>query len=923
MARRHFLNNTATIATAYLFLMNFTYAWEDSVRCGEDFTEKAGAIKSPNYPDPYPAFSDCMWKIKAPTGYRISIHSTALRMEGGGCDFDYLKITDSGYAQDSQKQSSEVFCGQKSVDYQSLTNEVTLHFISDATESYYGFNLYYTFKHASMLKSAMDYCNMTNINTPGFLSSPGYPKPYGGHTDCFYHLKAPSDQKIQLEFLVFDLQYNTKCRFNYLQVFDGPDMTYPHSERFCGKQDIGFYYSHGSELLIRFVSTSSYYTGAGFNVHFTAHTSFTMDDSNRSGSDDIIEPTAECKKIIERKGVKLHSPGYPEVYPSNTQCTYIIRSPPEETVTLTFHKFKLEDDPDCRYDYVKIKDGESAAADVLDKLCGTHNNKTYTSTGRSLRLDFISDAEVSYMGFSASYTFSNCPKRCRNGGTCFNNRCKCPHGFTGPQCEYHESCSDRPCLNNATCSERRVGYKCYCTDGYTGYNCEKKKYVVKLVGQARVERLTNVEFKCLLNGEKARNVNWFFNGDKLKGQRSGRVQTDENVLYIHKATEEDEGEYMCAVFIKKTAYYNIKQLVVNARCNLHVGKAVNQTASANQKTRLFCPIKVYQGSSVIWKKNGYPLKLGKRKSASGRTVKFRNVIAVDAGKYTCIAVGPTGCSAKADVWLTYQGRELPQECGHNSFNHHDHSILAKIQSGHPAAFGSAPWFVNFVKVADKKSFCGGTLISRNHIVTAAHCISVFPGVFNNTNVHIYLGTQNCSGVGGLQVQMKSITLHPSFNKSSVFDSDIAIVEFYEKLHFSKNIRPLCLVDKAVIEEVAFYSGVYGTVVGCGLTSNGIYPSYLNEVKVPYVSNENCRTTLQSGHNLTENMFCAGSRQAHRGDSCYGDSGGPYAVQSPSSNRWMLVGIVSWGYKCDQRDAYGFYTNVGQFYDWIMSVISKT
>ncbi|CAE1319959.1 NRP2 [Acanthosepion pharaonis] len=133
-------------------------------------------------------------------------------------------------------------------------------------------------------------CNQTRINSPGFLSSPGYPRAYAGHTNCFYHLKAPSDNKIKLEFLVFDIQSNTHCRYNYLQIFDGPDMSYPHSEKHCGNQDLGFYYSTAPEILIRFVSTSSYYSGAGFHVRFSFHTSFTTDHSNQSGSDDIIEP---------------------------------------------------------------------------------------------------------------------------------------------------------------------------------------------------------------------------------------------------------------------------------------------------------------------------------------------------------------------------------------------------------------------------------------------------------------------------------------------------------------------------------------------------------------------------------------------------------------------------------------------------------
>lgn len=909
-------------AITYLLLITCVSCWDNSVRCGGNLLEKAGSIKSPNYPSQYPPDSHCVWTIKAPEGYRIMIYSVTFMLEGNNCEFDHLEIADLSDTPDGRSKDQQFFCGQNPVYFSSVTNRVRITFKSDSNDNYYGFKLIFTRVSASQDGTPINSCNQTRINSPGFLSSPGYPRAYAGHTNCFYHLKAPSDNKIKLEFLVFDIQSNTHCRYNYLQIFDGPDMSYPHSEKHCGNQDLGFYYSTAPEILIRFVSTSSYYSGAGFHVRFSFHTSFTTDHSNQSGSDDIIEPMDECRHIIDTKGVKLESPGFPESYPSNHQCVYIIRSPPEETVTLTFHKFKLEKGENCQYDYVKIKDGESAAADVLDKLCGVQDNKTYKSSGRSLRLDFVTDVGVSFMGFSATYTFSNCPLRCYNGGTCHNNTCKCSYGYQGPQCQYHKSCKDKPCENNATCSERRIGYHCHCTTQYTGYNCERKKYEVKLTGRERVQRRDNVEFKCFLNGKAARNAKWFFNENRLQVHTNDRAQIDKHVLYIHHVTEEDEGDYLCAVYKDDNAYYDVKKLKVSARCRLRVEEARNITVSSNQTARLFCPIRTHHGVKVSWKKNGHPIRLSSRKVAAGRTLKFESVISVDEGKYTCIAVGPNGCSAKADVWLTYERKDIPQECGRNNFHMHDHGLLAKIKSGHRAALGSAPWFVNFVEAAVTKSFCGGTLISRTHIVTAAHCIKLFKGPFDNANVHVYLGTQNCSGLGGIKVQIKKVTVHPRYNQSSLFDSDIAIVELQEKLYFNKIIQPLCLVDSAVVEEVAFYSGVFGTVVGCGMTSTGYHPHHLNEVKVPYVSNESCRSTLHVGHNITSKMFCAGSIQAHQGDSCQGDSGGPYAVQLPSSSRWILVGIVSWGYKCDQSDSYGVYTNVGQFFDWITRIMSE-
>ena len=65
----------------------------------------------------------------------------------------------------------------------------------------------------------------------------------------------------------------------------------------------------------------------------------------------------------------------------------------------------------------------------------------------------------------------------------------------------------------------------------------------------------------------------FFNENRLQGHGNRRIQTDAHVLYIHEVTEEDEGEYMCAVFKDRQVYYDTKNLVVRAICSLRKSSA--------------------------------------------------------------------------------------------------------------------------------------------------------------------------------------------------------------------------------------------------------------------------------------------------------------------------------------------------------------
>lgn len=57
------------------------------------------------------------------------------------------------------------------------------------------------------------------------------------------------------------------------------------------------------------------------------------------------------------------------------------------------------------------------------------------------------------------------------------------------------------------------------------------------------------------------------------------------------------------------------------------------------------------------------------------------------------------------------------------------------------------------------------------------------------------------------------------------------------------------------------------------------------------------------------MICAGHKLGGE-DACYGDSGGPLV------SKGVIIGVVSFAYRCGARDVPGVYTNVGFFRKWI-------
>lgn len=203
-------------------------------------------------------------------------------------------------------------------------------------------------------------------------------------------------------------------------------------------------------------------------------------------------------------------------------------------------------------------------------------------------------------------------------------------------------------------------------------------------------------------------------------------------------------------------------------------------------------------------------------------------------------------------------------------------------------------------------YCGGSLIAKNVVATAAHCVKPLRG--KNINVHLGRSDREGSDKDNFEsYKTTEMRIHPSYNKYTNFNYDIALLV----LDGETSIDPVAMRrDDKCFEQVA--SCGYADVFGWGLTdpsNSDSYSSVLMSLRVPLVEKQKCLELYSnSSVKITDNMVCAGGVVGQ--DACGGDSGGPLLVNN------QLSGIVSFGPSDCGSELPGVYSSISYFSDWI-------
>lgn len=213
-----------------------------------------------------------------------------------------------------------------------------------------------------------------------------------------------------------------------------------------------------------------------------------------------------------------------------------------------------------------------------------------------------------------------------------------------------------------------------------------------------------------------------------------------------------------------------------------------------------------------------------------------------------------------------------------------------------------PWMVS---IARGSHFCGGVLIAKDWVLTAAHCLDDKTA----EELTLYIGLENLSQVSSGDMRKADwFLIHPDYN-DKLFYSDLAII----KLAQSSTKTPIDILSRQ--DTVALQQNEQLRILGWGVTDTGSTSRVLQQVDVSFQRDNICNSTypISSISDYWDRSFCAGEVSGGK-DSCQGDSGGPILVKA--NDEWALTGLVSWGSGCAEAGLYGVYTEVSAMADWI-------
>ena len=264
----------------------------------------------------------------------------------------------------------------------------------------------------------------------------------------------------------------------------------------------------------------------------------------------------------------------------------------------------------------------------------------------------------------------------------------------------------------------------------------------------------------------------------------------------------------------------------------------------------------------------------------------------------------------------------PCECGCPAINP---QLTSRIVNGEAAVPNSWPWqllLVVFNLEGVPRSYCGASLITPKHVLTAAHCVfgqsPRYIGVI--PRLHVFNISTWSPAIAAMA---ERIYVHELYDDATLND-DVAVIRLRTPIPIDDRVSLACIAPANMNDqELKEGEPLVATGWGAMESVNRTQPSQLQQVRLQFVppTNALCSEIVGAGDNRRPGQMCAGFPPKAV---CFGDSGGPLVrsiVHPNGKTYWQQIGIMSGTLDCGYQTNYpDVYARVSYYNPWIIDKI---
>ncbi|KAK7823854.1 hypothetical protein U0070_020525 [Myodes glareolus] len=353
----------------------FYATWSTStLGCGGTFHSDNGTIKSPHWPQPFPANSRCSWTAITHESkhWEISFDSNfRIPSSDSQCLNSFVKVW--GGTSETNDTLLATSCGDVAPSpIVTSGNTFTALFQSEDMPGQ-GFSA-----------SFVSRCGRRFNSSRGDIISPNFPKPYDNNMNCTYFIDVEPRSLIILTFVSFHLEDRSaisgNCDHDGLHIIRGHNLSSTPLVTLCGSEALHPLTVAGPVSLSFY--SNAYATDLGFKISYRI---------------------TSCGGTYNKSYGILSSPSFYSRYPNNVYCVYSISVSSDKVILLRFSEFEVAPSPLCDNDYLAVFDGPSIGNRSFGKFCGSTIPRDLKSTNNSLTLLFKTDSSQTARGWKISF----------------------------------------------------------------------------------------------------------------------------------------------------------------------------------------------------------------------------------------------------------------------------------------------------------------------------------------------------------------------------------------------------------------------------------------------------------------------------------------------------------------------------------------